>query len=154
MAVRLEPKAFSTHWYRCLRALGIRVRGLYATKDTFISLALSAGVKIPWLEAQTGVRYETLRRHYGKWLRSGGGDQLEKLARLAPSLAPKNRRRAQVSDFTELEKCEEGDLNPTTPAEFLQIPHPRTAKDRHRPPRIVSGGHNRDAGRRRASDER
>jgi integrase len=23
----IEPKAFSTHWYRCLRALGIRVRG-------------------------------------------------------------------------------------------------------------------------------
>jgi len=38
----------------------------HATKDTYISVALSAGVKIPWLEAQTGVRYETLRRHYGK----------------------------------------------------------------------------------------
>ena len=64
----VEPKAFSTHWYRCLRALGIRVRGIYATKDTYISTALTAGVNTAWLEAQTGVRYETLRRHYGKWV--------------------------------------------------------------------------------------
>jgi integrase len=108
----IEPKAFSTHWYRCLRGLGIRVRGLYATKDTYISVALSAGVKIPWLEAQTGVRYETLRRHYGTWLRAEGGDQLEKLARLAPNLAPRGTDETQVVDISELEKCEEGDLNP------------------------------------------
>ena len=31
-------------------------------------MALSVGVKIPWLEQQTGVRYDTLRRHYGKWI--------------------------------------------------------------------------------------
>lgn len=68
--------------------------------------------EIPWLEAQTGVRSETLRRHYGTWLRVEGGDQLEKLARLAPSLAPSHTDDAQVSDITELEKCEEGDLNP------------------------------------------
>lgn len=37
------------------------------------------------LEAQTGVRYETLRRHYGKWVRTEGDDQLETMARLAPS---------------------------------------------------------------------
>ena len=108
----IEPKTFSTHWYRCLRALGIRVRGLYATKDTYISIALSAGVKIPWLEAQTGVRYETLRRHYGTWLRAEGGDQLEKLARLAPTLAPAAADDAQVPDLVERKICEEGDLNP------------------------------------------
>ena len=53
-------------------------------KDTYISTALTAGVNISWLEAQAGVRYETLKRHYGKWLRTEGADQLEKLARLAP----------------------------------------------------------------------
>lgn len=61
----------------CLRALGIRQRGLYAMKDTYISTALTAGVNISWLEAQTGVRYETLKRHDGKWLRMEGADQLE-----------------------------------------------------------------------------
>jgi integrase len=64
----LEPKRFSEHWYRCLRALGIRQRGLYCTKDTFVTTSLQAGVRIAWLEAQTGVNYATLRRHYGKWI--------------------------------------------------------------------------------------
>jgi len=57
-------------------------------KDTYISTALTAGVNTAWLEAQTGVRYETLRRHYGKWLRTEGTDQLKKMARLAPSWPP------------------------------------------------------------------
>ena len=69
---------------------------------------MTAGVNTAWLEAQAGVRYETLERHYGKWLRTEGADQLEKLSHLAP----KRRRRAQRRDFTELEKCERGDLNP------------------------------------------
>jgi integrase len=33
----VEPNSFLKPWYECLRALGIRVRGLYATKDTYIS---------------------------------------------------------------------------------------------------------------------
>ena len=65
-----------------------------------------------WLEAQTGVRYETLRRHYGKWLRSEGADQLAKLAALAPNLAPTKRRRREVREMPALRKCERGDLNP------------------------------------------
>ena len=108
----LEPNSFLKPWYACLRVLGIRQRGLYATKDTYISTAMTAGVNTAWLEAQTGVRYETLKRHYGKWLRTEGADQLEKLARLDPSLAPKRRRRVQHRGFTKLEKCERGDLNP------------------------------------------
>ncbi len=84
----IEPKAFSTHWYHCLRALGLPIRGLYATKDTFVSLAMSRGVNLVWLEAQTGVRFETLRRHYGVWMRSEGANQLGKLVDLAPRLAP------------------------------------------------------------------
>ena len=31
-----------------------------------VTTALAVGVKIPWLEAQTGVSYETLRRQYGE----------------------------------------------------------------------------------------
>jgi hypothetical protein len=36
-------------WYRCLRALGLRQRGLYCTKDTFVTPALHAGAKPAWL---------------------------------------------------------------------------------------------------------
>ena len=91
----IEPNSFLKPWYRGLRSLGIRVRGLYATKDTYVSTVLTtyAGSKVPWLEAQTGVRYETLRRHYGKWIRGGEGSALEELdllARLAPSWPPRS----------------------------------------------------------------
>ncbi len=72
----IEPKAFSARWYDCLRALGIRQRGIYCMKDTFVTTALAAGVNIHWLEAQTGVRIETLKRHYWKWMRSEVPGQL------------------------------------------------------------------------------
>lgn len=59
----IEPNSMLPHWYRCLRASGIRVRGLYSTKDTFVTTALRVDVRKAWLEAQTGVNYATLRRH-------------------------------------------------------------------------------------------
>jgi integrase len=61
----IEPKTFSEHWRRCLRALAIRPRGLYATKDTYVTQAMAKGAPPWWLEKQTGVKWETLRRHYG-----------------------------------------------------------------------------------------
>src|SRR5262249_40531882 len=57
----IEPKVFSTHWYDCLRVLGIRTRGLYCTKDTFCSLAVTRGVNPSWLEQQTGVVWRRSR---------------------------------------------------------------------------------------------
>jgi integrase len=65
----IEPNAFLRHWYAAQRACAIRVRGLYALKDTFVSNALSATPPVPitWLEEQTGVRYATLRQHYARW---------------------------------------------------------------------------------------
>jgi integrase len=35
---QIEPRSFlTTHWYACLRALRIRVRGIYSCKDSYIS---------------------------------------------------------------------------------------------------------------------
>ena len=82
----IEPKAFSRHWYDCLRALGIRQRGLYCTKDTFVTRMLEAGAKIAWLEAQTGVNYATLRRHYGQWMTGEDDTELQRLEQLDPGL--------------------------------------------------------------------
>jgi integrase len=82
----IEPKTFSAHWYRCLRALGIRQRGLYCTKDTFVTMALSLNAKIAWLEAHTGVSYATLRKHYGRWLPSGDDVELRRFEEVAPGL--------------------------------------------------------------------
>src|SRR5437870_1370425 len=68
---------------RVYRATG---RGLYCTKDTFVTTSLNAGVKIAWLEQQTGVAYATLRRHYGKWMPSEGESELLRFAALDPGL--------------------------------------------------------------------
>ena len=69
----IEPNSLLPHWYGCQRALGIRVRGLYAMKDTFVTTALARMRKLgewdfQWVEQQTGVSYATLRRT----TRSGG----------------------------------------------------------------------------------
>lgn len=66
----VEPKSLSEHWYECLRALGIRQRGLYATKDTFVTLMLGTNSDKMMMAVvrQTGVALETLRRHYENYL--------------------------------------------------------------------------------------
>jgi len=83
---RIEPKTFSSHWYDCLRTLGVRMRGLYGTKDTFVTMALRVGAKIAWLENQTGVNYATLRRHYGKWMTTEDRTEQQKFAGVDASL--------------------------------------------------------------------
>jgi hypothetical protein len=52
---RIEPNAFSDFWYEAQTDLGIRKRGLYCTKDTFVTNAITLGCRIGWLENQTGV---------------------------------------------------------------------------------------------------
>src|SRR5262249_7776439 len=106
-------------------ALGIRVRGIYATKDTFVTTALQAGVKVAWLEAQTGVAYATLKRHYGRWITPEGASELERFAPLdptligagsGPKLPPRGQRAGgksrQAPEKASESKSEEGDLNP------------------------------------------
>ncbi len=118
----IEPKAFaSRYWYRCLRALGIRVRGIYCTKDTFVTTALRSGVKIAWLEAQTGVSYATLKRHYGRWMPREDQSELRRFADEDPTLfgrvlphpgaRPPHGKRQRARKPGE-NACEEGDLNP------------------------------------------
>src|SRR5262249_39937213 len=129
----IEPKAFaSRRWYRCLRALGLGMRGIYARKDTFVSTALQAGVKVAWLEAQMGVAYATLKRHYGKWTTPAGESELDRFAKLEPTLFPceegdeKDRGdsqgtvRPQRRDFVRKSKGGGGDLNPPAAPERLK----------------------------------
>jgi hypothetical protein len=151
----IEPKAFAArYWYRCLRALGLRVRGIYATKDTFVTTALQVGVKVAWLEAQTGVAYATLKRHYGKWITPEGQSELKRFAPLPPTLfcreegdniVPRRRgkrdNRRQPAETARISKCEEGDLNPTPLAKILKVFASPTAKNVPLPPRSVSAGH-------------
>src|SRR5262245_60013175 len=120
----IEPNSLLPHWYAAQRACGNRVRGLYSTKDTFVTTALEAGVTIAWLETQTGVNYLTLRRHYGRWMPSDVGRELERFAALDPGLLAEftppvvtgNKRdreqRRETPPIPRISRCERGDLNP------------------------------------------
>jgi hypothetical protein len=84
---------------------------MYQMKHTYISTALTAGVNPVWLETQTGVRYETLRRHYGKWLWAEGADQLRKISELAPELDQAAGRVLQPVEITGDKKWTRGESN-------------------------------------------
>jgi integrase len=121
----IEPKSFSMHWDTALRSLGIRPRGLYCTKDTYVSHALRT-VRDPWwVETQTGVALETLKQHYAKWMPTRERSELHRLARafaapseemkegeLPPGVAASGGTEAEVRENSEDFECEEGDLNP------------------------------------------
>ena len=121
----LEPRAFHPHWYACLRALGIRSRGIYSCKDTYVSTVLPLK-PIPWIEEQTGVAYATLKKHYGRWKRREQQDeasiQLERLAEgidLCPldtiSELLEAAKGAGTSGKMDLfEECRGGESNPYT----------------------------------------
>jgi hypothetical protein len=90
-------------------------------------MALNIGVKIPWLEQQTGVRYDTLRRHYGKWIPQEGESELRRFEAYEPRLFGANC--APLSDgvghnfrkalgISTPKECERGDLNPKKDAEL------------------------------------
>ena len=122
----IEPRSFlTTHWYACLRALGIRVRGVYSCKDTYISTVLPVK-PIPWIEEQTGVAYATLKKHYGRWLPRTRDDEasslLERLAKgieLCPPDTISERRLVAISPgnsgkSANLDQCRGGESNPYT----------------------------------------
>jgi len=55
-------------WHRPLTELEIKPRKFYATRHTFISIALTKGVNMKWLAEQCGNSVGTIERHYGKFL--------------------------------------------------------------------------------------
>jgi len=174
----VEPNSLLRHWYA--GSLGIRQRGLYAMKDTFVVTALyrvresGEPIDIPWLERQTGVRYETLKRHCARWWPDDRDVELRKFAALYPELfelgvregsigpqvGPQRvRGRAKLLETLRNRECERGDLNPKPSLENSRFFRALTAKNPHRPPRSVPAGHTvggvgdsgRFRGRRRAS---
>ncbi len=67
-----EDKWRKKHWYRALKALGIKPRKFYATKHTYISVALSEGVNIKWLAEQCGTSVAMIEKHYGRYIKDDG----------------------------------------------------------------------------------
>jgi len=67
-----EDKWRKKHWYRALRALGTKPRKFYATKHTYISVALSAGCNLKWLAEQCGTSVAMIEKHYGRYIKDDG----------------------------------------------------------------------------------
>jgi integrase len=57
-----------TQWYRALRVLKIRPRDFYSTKDTAISLDITAGENVKKVAQEAGISLATLERNYGIYL--------------------------------------------------------------------------------------
>jgi integrase len=71
---RIRNATFWGTWTRCLQDCRIRHRGIYALKDTFVTHTLATAEEsgeverlTAWLVRQTGVRLDTLKRHYERW---------------------------------------------------------------------------------------
>jgi len=74
-----EDKWRKKHWYRALRALGTKPRKFYATKHTYISVALSAGCNLKWLAEQCGTSVAMIEKHYGRYINDDGDAPLRAL---------------------------------------------------------------------------
>ncbi len=55
-------------WSTTLRKLGLRGRGQYNIRDTFITLALSAGEDPGWVAHACGTSERMILEHYRKWM--------------------------------------------------------------------------------------
>jgi integrase len=70
---RVRSESFTEIWGDALLACRIRHRGIYCLKDTFVTETLKAEESgeverlTAWLVRQTGVRLDTLKRHYERW---------------------------------------------------------------------------------------
>ena len=73
----IDQRSFYKLFCSAQRVLGIRLRDLYATKDTYVSVAVTRGVNLTWLSEQTGVMESTLRTHYGRFIHASQADALE-----------------------------------------------------------------------------
>lgn len=77
----IDQSAFKRgEWSRALVALGLRPRKFYATRHTFISIAVSLGRNFKWLGTYCGTSGRMIERHYAVYLPDAGGDQLDALA--------------------------------------------------------------------------
>jgi integrase len=67
------------YWNKALRVQEIRPRKFYATRHTYISVALSHNVNIKWLAEQCGTSVEMIERNYGRFIRDDGDAPLRAL---------------------------------------------------------------------------
>jgi integrase len=68
-----EERFVEKHWHRALRATGVRARKFYATRHTFISVAVGRpGVNLKWLADYCGTSVEMIEKHYAGTVHQDG----------------------------------------------------------------------------------
>lgn len=63
-------------WHAALRGCEIRPRKFYATRHTFISAALTAGLNVKFIAENTGTSLAMIEQHYGRSLEAEASAQL------------------------------------------------------------------------------
>ena len=63
-------------WYPVLRTLEIRPRKFYATRHTFISVAVSKGCNLKWVAEYCGTSVEMIEKSYGRYIEDDGAAPL------------------------------------------------------------------------------
>jgi integrase len=109
---RIRNATFWGTWTRCLQDCRIRHRGIYALKDTFVTHTLATAEEsgegerlTAWLVRQTGVRVDTLKRHYERWWPRDREAIRATYALLdptvkGPNFPPRGGKFTQVRDYT------------------------------------------------------
>jgi len=84
------------HWRRVLTGTKVRARKFYATKHTFISIALTKGLNLKFIAEYCGTSVAMIEQHYGRFLASRVDDQLALLSAppVAAQVEPQKRKTA------------------------------------------------------------
>ena len=93
-------------WKPTLRRAGIRERGQYCIRDTFITLSLSAGEDPGWVARVCGTSEQMIFRHYRNWipgLQTGAGTKISAALStvIGPSDGEKVSLKVSLSDVLE-----------------------------------------------------
>jgi hypothetical protein len=112
-------------WLVTLRRAGLRQCGQYNIRDSFISIALSAGEDPGWVAKVCGTSEEMIFRHYRTWIPGLNPDAGAKVGRILggvgggntpPSASPDSSPRTKISAETQrgrlLERMEAGGIEP------------------------------------------
>ena len=112
-------------WLPTLRRAGLRARGQYSVRDSFISIALSAGEDPGWVAKVCGTSEEMIFRHYRTWIPGLNPDAGRKVSRVLETVgggnpppdaspvaspAPKSTAEAQRDQL--LKRVEAGGIEP------------------------------------------
>lgn len=87
------------YWKPSLKRLGIRARRSYATRHTYCTVALMAGVPAAYIAAQAGHSVKMLLDSYARWIEGADGGSARSM--LAAALSPKLPRKGLADGLSE-----------------------------------------------------